>query len=272
MANLKHHPNFWLRDDAASAFNRAEDEKGVIGVNSAGRTVAEQNHLIALWHRGGAANRPPFLYEPAQPAESSFHVKNGGIAVDTSDWRRFATYCTQYGFTHPYPGGDPVHFEFRGGVSGAGSAVGSTGYANNSREMKIFQEKLLRMKHDLGPTGADGVLGPKTRLATMHEQSMAPRNGYPGGYLVIDGIPGPAINGYLDWWLTGPGKPAPQFVNTSKLTVSTIQRALNKLGYNLVVDNIQGHNTTIAVMDFQKKQGLVPDGIVGPATRQKLGI
>ena len=47
MASLKNHPGMWLRDDAAAAINALEDKYGVIRINSAGRTVAEQNKLVA---------------------------------------------------------------------------------------------------------------------------------------------------------------------------------------------------------------------------------
>jgi len=52
--------------------------------------------------------------------------------------------------------------------------------------------------------------------------------------------------------------------------VKILQRKLNKLGYNLSVDGIFGRNTRRAVIDFQKKYGLVPDGIVGKKTWTKL--
>ena len=96
MATLRNHPGFWLRDDAAAAFDRAEAENGVFIVNSAGRTVAEQQDLINKWNRGGTYNRPPYLYRPASPANTSYHVKDGGIAVDIGDWRRFAQICERY--------------------------------------------------------------------------------------------------------------------------------------------------------------------------------
>lgn len=268
MATLKNHPGYWLRDDAAAAFDRMEDKHGFIGLNDAGRTEAQQQNLINRWNRGGAGNRPPYLYQPAMPASSSNHVRGGGLAFDTSDYRRVAQFAADFGFNHPYPGGDPVHFEFVGGGSG-GSSSGNNTSAFTKNEVKIFQEKLLRMKHDLGPSGADGIVGVKTRLATMHEQKMAPINGYPGGKLTVDGVPGWATNAYLDWWLTGPGKPQGQ---SEADKVKQYQTALNKHKYNLAVDGVRGHNTIIATMDFQKKNGLTADGIVGPATRAKLGI
>lgn len=117
MARLKNHAaSYWLNDAAAAAFNRMEDEQGFINLTSAGRSVAEQNELISRWDRGGAANRPPYLYEPARPAERSNHVKNGGVAFDTTEWQRVRGFCERYGFKW-YGNSDPVHFEYVGGGS-----------------------------------------------------------------------------------------------------------------------------------------------------------
>lgn len=117
MATLRNHQGFWLRDDTGN-FDQAEADHGVFGVNSAGRTKAQQQELINRWNRGGAANRPPNLYQPASPPETSNHVANGGVAVDLHDWRRFAQICARYGFVHRYPKSDPVHFEKTGTFSG----------------------------------------------------------------------------------------------------------------------------------------------------------
>lgn len=111
MARLKNHPEHWLRDDAAAQFDLLEDHHGIFTVNSAGRTEAEQQALIDRWDRGGTANRPPYLYEPARPASSSNHVANGGIAVDTPDISRMLNAGQPYGFYRPYTW-DEVHFEF----------------------------------------------------------------------------------------------------------------------------------------------------------------
>lgn len=48
--------------------------------------------------------------------------------------------------------------------------------------------------------------------------------------------------------------------------VTDLQKRLNQDGYNLAVDGIYGSNTQAAVKDYQKKQGLVQDGIVGNKT------
>jgi len=52
--------------------------------------------------------------------------------------------------------------------------------------------------------------------------------------------------------------------------VINLQRALIKKGYNLLDDGDFGNNTEKAVKDFQRKVGLLDDGIVGPLTLAKL--
>jgi len=52
--------------------------------------------------------------------------------------------------------------------------------------------------------------------------------------------------------------------------VKEIQHALAKKGYDIVADGNFGPITEGIVVDFQSKNGLVPDGIVGPVTRTAL--
>jgi len=46
-------------------------------------------------------------------------------------------------------------------------------------------------------------------------------------------------------------------------SVKWVQYQLNKAGYNLLEDGIYGQKTKNAVMDFQKKNGILVDGITG---------
>ena len=52
--------------------------------------------------------------------------------------------------------------------------------------------------------------------------------------------------------------------------IMTMQENLSKLGYKLGHDSFFGGLTKIAVMEFQKKYNLTPDGIAGPLTLKKL--
>jgi putative peptidoglycan binding protein/D-alanyl-D-alanine carboxypeptidase-like protein len=54
--------------------------------------------------------------------------------------------------------------------------------------------------------------------------------------------------------------------------VKKLQEALNARGATLVVDGIFGAGTHAAVINFQAKNGLTADGIVGPKTKAALGL
>lgn len=111
MANLKNHPGYWLRSDAAASLARWEADHGWINVTSAGRYEWEQQALIDRWIRGGKYNRPPYLYNPKRPARASEHVKNGGEAFDTNEHSRFRRTSADYGWWQPYEW-DVVHFVY----------------------------------------------------------------------------------------------------------------------------------------------------------------
>lgn len=51
-----------------------------------------------------------------------------------------------------------------------------------------------------------------------------------------------------------------------------IQSALSYSGFHISVDGVFGSETHHAVKAFQQAVGLVPDGIVGPATASALGL
>lgn len=60
-------------------------------------------------------------------------------------------------------------------------------------------------------------------------------------------------------------------LNSKGNDVRWLQYALNsKGGYKLIVDGVAGNLTIGAVMDWQKKHGLIVDGVVGPKTRKSL--
>lgn len=177
MRTLKHHPAYQLREDAADKFDAYEDKYGVLNVTSAGRTPAQQQHLIDLWDKGGAANRPPYLYPPARPALASNHVKDGGIAVDTSDYNKFAQHSAEFGFVHSYPGNDPVHFDFVG--NGSNSAA-----AGFNQTVQNEQAWMISQGISVGASGADGIRGAGTIAGIKKYQELLRAYGYTG---LIDG-------------------------------------------------------------------------------------
>lgn len=60
--------------------------------------------------------------------------------------------------------------------------------------------------------------------------------------------------------------------NSTGIDVIRLQQLLQDHGYNVYDDGVFGPNTDIAVKNFQKKSGLVADGIVGQKTWDKLLI
>lgn len=62
-------------------------------------------------------------------------------------------------------------------------------------------------------------------------------------------------------------------VGSTGQEVRNIQTKLKNWGYfNSAVDGIFGSKTEVAVKSFQRKNGLTPDGIAGPATLAKIGL
>ena len=92
----------------------------------------------------------------------------------------------------------------------------------------------------------DDDFGPATEYAVKRLQS------FHG--LEVDGIYGPLSDAAL------------------MREIRQVQEALVVKGYDLHVDGAVGQRTDLAIRDFQAKNGLVVDGIVGNATRAALGI
>lgn len=258
MANLKHHPGHWLRDDAAAAFDAYEDDHGKLTLNSAGRTVAEQNNAIHRYYTvGGPSNRPPYLYAPMRPAEASSHVKNGGIAVDVGDYAKFNKRAAAYGFRW-FGKGDPVHFEFTGVPGKVDQVVKDRQHwMNTSRGERLV---------------IDGIDGPATKEAIKRYQSFLGAK--------ADGIWGPETQAKHQVYYDSVNVPsAGRGVVRRGSTGGNVRDLQNRLRSNyplyaskLVADGIFGPATEKAVKEFQRRSGLVQDGIVGTQTWKALGF
>lgn len=135
-------------------------------------------------------------------------------------------------------------------------------------------EKLQRalIEHGFLSGKADGIFGPVTRAAVMAFQRAKG--------LAVDGIAGPqTLNAlYGSGSFTGGNSSYEQPSRSATISrmlrlgdrgqdVAILQNRLNELKFNCgKADGIFGPATYAAVVAFQKKNGLVPDGIVGPKT------
>lgn len=247
-----------MADAAADAMNALEDKYGPRRINRAGVSREEQQQVINQWDRGGTYNRPPYLYPPARPAEASEHVQ--GIAADMYNYTDDRAKLNEFGFEW-YGPSDPVHYTFRGwNGGGSGAAFSSTvereqGFLNAARGEQL---------------AVDGIKGPATVAAYQRYQEFLRAYGYTGG---IDGDWGPLTQAahakfYAEWEANRNRRPSGK--SAGELTYSDIQDALNRKGYNLVVDGVWGPKSSGALADFQSRNGLTVDRIVGPATWSKL--
>lgn len=67
----------------------------------------------------------------------------------------------------------------------------------------------------------------------------------------------------------GPSKPNPKDI----VDIRKVQERLNELGYDCgPADGVKGPQTEDAIKQFQRDKGLEPDGIVGPKTKEALGL
>ena len=107
-----------------------------------------------------------------------------------------------------------------------------------------------------------------TSAGNLTRHDMFANTTCPGPYL---GPKFPAIAAAVNKQLgvvAAPAQPANQnlYYGSKGEAVKDLQTDLNQLGYNLAVDGDFGSKTQAAVKDFQKKNKLTVDGIVGPLT------
>jgi peptidoglycan hydrolase-like protein with peptidoglycan-binding domain len=274
MTNLVNHPGFWMQADAAASLARFEAKYGVIEISSAGRTEAEQQALINRYDKGGAANRPPYLYDPARPASASRHVFDGGIALDTNNQTIMHEHGQEYGwyFNFAY---DVVHFEYEiahdqhRGAAASTPAHPSTaaGYSIDTKNRQSFLNQ-YRGEH----LTIDGLQGASTTAAIERYQTFLKEHyGYTGK---IDGDWGAATTAAHNKYNTELHKPAPATPGKAGLSsTKDIQVWLNQaIGAKLKTDGIDGPATKSAIKRYQiflRAYGYtgVVDGVWGAGTQ-----
>lgn len=232
--NLVNHPSYWLEAEAADSLARLERDHGVISINSAGRSEAEQQSLINRWDRGGWQNRPPYLYEPARPARTSPHVIDGGTAIDTSEISRMLRISGKYGWyrSHSY---DLVHFKYDPARDQMKPQAPTPGNATGG-----YDGSAVPGKWGPNPFGIPFTGG---------LQVIARQNGYTGAYDQHwgDGVTSGSMNGFVNflrnrWGYSGNNELGPNMWKA-------IQRWLEaRYGYEGDIDGIPGPQTRRAFL------------------------
>ena len=147
-------------------------------------------------------------------------------------------------------------------------------YGSTGSDVTALQQMLNKAGYSLS---VDGIFGSGTDTAVRDFQR---KHG-----MVGDGIAGPKTWAALEKVGSGSSGSSGSSSgsgssNSSHATVSygstgsdvtALQQMLNKAGYSLSVDGIFGSGTDTAVRDFQRKHGMVGDGIAGPKTWAALG-
>jgi len=152
---------------------------------------------------------------------------------------------------------------------------GTTVLKNGSQGEAVKElQRFLNVKLNLG-LAVDGKLGPKTIAVIKTWQK---DNG-----LVADGLIGPKtktmMNASVSATPATPAVPASAYnLGTAVLkngsrgeAVKELQRFLNaKLNLGLTVDGALGPKTITVIKQWQTDNGLVADGLIGPATKAKM--
>jgi hypothetical protein len=222
-----------LQLPAKRALARAIAERGrPMIVNSAYRTIAQQ--LVLFNHY--QARRCGIAI--AAPPPRSNH--QSGLAIDIEDPLGWRPFLERNGWKHLF--GDPPHFDFIG--SGT----------RDIRRLAVLAFQRLWNKYNFNDQiDEDGNFGAQTqrRLNNSFVEGFDITN--PQGFRVLR-LTQPVMQGD---------------------DVRQVQQALINRNYSLGsagADCFYGAASVSAVRAFQQAQGLVVDGIVGPTTRQKLGL
>lgn len=201
-------------------------------INSALRTVAAQQ-LLRNHYQNGRCD-----IMAAAPAGKSNH--NNAAAIDIEDSEGWRPYLQKVGFR--WIGNfDPMHYDYQG--DGVVDLVAS--------QVKAFQQ-LWSITHPNDKLATDGDFG----RATASRLNAAP----------------------IEGWYLSPGLRLPPRI--LRLTdpcqmgedVKTLQAAIRKAGIRINYDGVYGDDTDRALREFQSRNSMAVDGILGDVTRKALEL
>ncbi len=161
----------------------------------------------------------------------------GGLAIDVPDPEDWRPYLENQGWQW-FGGGDRPHFDY----------IGDETQDIRDSAILAFQQ-LWNKNNPHAPIDEDSQFGDETEDKLMQSP--------------IDGFP------------LAPWDEKPRELRLSRpimhgSDVRKVQEALVKAGFPVTVDNSFGKDIDAAVKQFQKKNGLKEDGIVGAVTRDRL--
>jgi N-acetylmuramoyl-L-alanine amidase len=221
----------FLQPPAKNALAKAiRDRNKTLRVNSAYRTIVQQC-LLYKW-RGGRGGCPYGLV--AAPGKSNHQ---GGLAIDINDHLDWRPFLEKYGWQW-FGNKDKPHFTYVGG--------GTKDIRNNA--IKAFQ-RLWNKNHPADQIKEDGVYGDNTE-ARINRTSVK-------GFSIAPWDKQPRILRF--------SRPISEGSDVMK-----VQEALKTKGFEIFPDGLFGSSTATLVRQFQEREGLVGDGIVGSKTLEKL--
>lgn len=232
---------------------------------------------IAHVDAGGAASLQGWFNNPASGASSHFYVKYDGtveqyVDADLIAWTQRAANATAIGI------------ETQGLGSGTWTPAQAAALAALIRWLcdhygipkvdmgssRPGARGIGMHRYGIDPYRASGgeIWGPRgkacpgnDRVAQFPQVVAAVAGGGIGGGVIA---PAPAPG------LTEAQRIAQMNAGYSVAWIAAIQTKLNRLGHKLDPDGVRGAKTIAAVVAFQKQHGLVPDGLPGVATNDKL--
>jgi hypothetical protein len=148
----------FLQLKARDALVAAAKSYGTISINSAFRTLAQQ-YLLYKWYQAGQCG----IGLAAKPGSSNHET---GIALDVGNYSGALSTLGNHGFTHPYPGSDPVHFDYKG-----------SGTMDLRSESVLAFQRLWNLNNPGDQIAEDGAYGPMTAARV----SQSPTEGFAKG-------------------------------------------------------------------------------------------